>query len=240
MNKSLTLARLLAAVSVAAMLAGCKTTRSTEDVVQSVPSDYRLRHPIAVREKVQSLIVFIGDNRGTLTPTQRTEVGALASAWREEATGGIVVEVPVGGANERAATSVSREIRAILASSGVPGNAIEIRPSHGRDPIRLGTIRVNYPRMAAETGPCGLWPNDIGPTSDPVYWSNKPYWNHGCANQRNLAAQVADPTDLVQPRAEGPVMAARRSTVIDKYRKGEATATQNPDANKGKISDLGQ
>ncbi len=37
-----------------------------------------------------------------------------------------------------------------------------------------------------------------------------------------------------------PVYTARRSTVIDKYRKGEATATQYPDANKGKISDVGQ
>lgn len=240
MNKSLTLARLLAAVSVAAMLAGCKTTRPTEELVQSVPSDYRLRHPIAVREKVQSLTVFVGNSRGTLTPSQRAEVGALASAWREEATGGIVVEVPLGGANERAATSVSHEIRAVLTSSGVPGNAIEVRPSRVHDPVRLGTIRVNYPRMAAETGPCGLWPNDIGPTYDPAYWSNKPHWNHGCASQRNLAAQVADPADLVQPRAEGPVMASRRSTVLDKYRKGESPATQTPDANKGKISDLGQ
>jgi pilus assembly protein CpaD len=240
MNKSLTLARLLAAVSIAAVLAGCKTTRSTEETVQSIPSDYRLRHPIAVREKVQTLTVFVGNNRGTLTPAQRAEVGAIASAWREEATGGIVVEVPVGGANERAAASVSHEIRAVLTSSGVPGNAIVIRPRGGHDPVRLGTIRVNYPRMAAETGPCGLWPNDIGPTYDPVYWSNKPHWNHGCASQRNLAAQVADPADLVQPRAEGPVMAARRSTVLKKYSNGEATATQNPDANKGKISDLGQ
>jgi pilus assembly protein CpaD len=94
--------------------------------------------------------------------------------------------------------------------------------------------------MAAETGPCGLWPNDVGPTYDPVYWSNRPHWNHGCASQRNLAAQLANPADLVQPRAETPVLASRRNTTIDKYRKGEATATVYPDANKGKISDLGQ
>ena len=117
---------------------------------------------------------------------------------------------------------------------------MEIRPLPVAEPTRLGTIRINYPRMAAETGPCGLWPNDVGPTSDPIYWSNKPHWNHGCATQRNLAAQLDNPADLVQPRAEGPVLASRRSTVIDKYRKGEATATQYPDANKGKISDLGQ
>ncbi len=94
--------------------------------------------------------------------------------------------------------------------------------------------------MAAETGPCGLWPHDISPTYDLLHWQNKPYWNHGCALQRNLAAQVDNPADLVQPRAEAPALAARRSTVLDKYRKGEPTATVSPDANKGKISDLGQ
>ena len=239
MKKSLTLARTLAFVSVAALLAGCQTS-SRVDEVQNIPDDYRLRHPIAVREKVQSMTVFIGDARGTLTPTQRAEVGALASSWRHQATGGIVIEMPVGSPNERAAASASREIRSILAAAGVPGHAIEIRPYPAQDPIRLGTIRVNYPRMAAETGPCGLWPHDIGPTSDPIYWSNKPAWNHGCANQRNLAAQVAEPADLVQPRSEAPVLAARRNTVTEKYRKGEATATQGVDADKAKISDVGK
>ena len=66
------------------------------------------------------------------------------------------------------------------------------------------------------------------------------HWNHGCASQRNLAAQVANPADLVQPRAETPQLASRRTTVTEKYRKGETTATQYPDNNKGKISDLGQ
>jgi len=236
MKKSLSLA--LGFVSLA-LLGGCNTT-SRVDVAQSIPDDYRLRHPIAVREKVQSLTVFIGDARGTLTPAQRAEVGAIASSWRQEATGGIVIEMPAGSPNEHAAASAAREIRSILAASGVPGRAIEIRPYPAQDPIKLGTIRVNYPRMAAETGPCGLWPHDIGPTTDPMYWANKPAWNHGCANQRNLAAQVANPADLVQPRSEGPVLAARRGTVTEKYRKGEATATQSQDANKGKISDLGQ
>ena len=239
MKKLNHVARALAFASIAAVMAGCKTA-SMEEHVTSVPSDYRLRHPIAVREKVKTLTVFIGDGRGTLTPTQRAEVGALASSWRQEASGGIVIGMPVGASNERAAASASREIRAILGAAGIPPHSIEIRPYRTQDPVRLGTIRVDYPRMAAETGPCGLWPEDIGPTYDAVYWSNRPHWNHGCANQRNLAAQVANPADLVQPRAETPVLASRRATAIEKYRKGEATATQYPDANKGKISDLGQ
>ena len=232
-------ARALAFASVAAMLAGCKTVAQSE-TTGGISHDYRLRHPIAVREGKQTLTVFIGDRRGGLTPLQRTEVAGLASGWRREATGGFTIEVPVGGANEQAAAGVSREIRAVLGANGVPGHSIEIRPVPTQDPVRLGTIRVNYPKMVAETGPCGLWPEDIGPTMNVAYNSNRPHWNHGCATQRNLAAQVAEPADLVQPRAETPILTSRRATVFDKYRKGEASATQYPDANKGKISDVGQ
>jgi pilus assembly protein CpaD len=240
MKKLPHLAHALAFVSIAALLVGCQTTSSQPEITASVPSDYRLRHPIAVREKAQTLTVFVGDARGGLTATQRAEVSAVASSWRREATGGIIIEIPIGTPNERMAPGVAREIRSLLASAGVPSHSIEIRPYRTQEPVRLGTIRVSYPKMAAQTGPCGLWPEDIGPTYDPVYGSNRPHWNHGCATQRNLAAQVDNPADLVQPRAEAPAMASRRSTVMEKYRKGEGTATQYPDTNKGKISDVGQ
>lgn len=240
MTKLPSLARALAFASLAAMLAGCKTTGNADDITASIPADYRLRHPIAVREGVHTLNVFIGDNRGGLTPAQRAEVSALATSWRREASGGIVIEVPSGTSNARAAHGALHEIRALLIATGIPPHGIELRPYRPSEPIRLATIKVTYPQMKAETGPCGLWPDDIGPTHHRVYTSNRPHWNHGCATQRNLAAQVDNPADLVQPRAETPVYAARRSTVLDKYRKGEATATQYPDANKGKISDVGQ
>ena len=51
---------------------------------------------------------------------------------------------------------------------------------------------------------------------------------------------VEYPADLIQPRGETATFAARRSTVLEKYRKGEPTATVNPDANKGKVSEIGQ
>ena len=240
MKKTSHLARAAVLVSLAALMAGCKTTGSSEDHTASIPNDIRQRHPIVVREKAQAMTVFIGDRRGNLTPAQRAEVGSLAGGWRAEASGGFIVEYPVGGANERAAASAVREIRSILSATGVPHHAVQVRPHQSDDPVRLGTIRISYPKMAAETGPCGLWPHDIGPTYDLRHLANKPYWNHGCALQRNLAAQVDNPADLVQPRAEAPALAARRSTVLEKYRKGEATATTYPDANKGRISDLGQ
>ena len=82
--------------------------------------------------------------------------------------------------------------------------------------------------------------DDLGPSDVAEYGQNRQYWNFGCAAQRNLAAMVDNPADLAQPRADQPSYTSRRSVVLDKYRKGEATATVYPDANKGKISDLGQ
>ena len=109
------------------------------------------------------------------------------------------------------------------------------------DPRLFATIRVNYPRIIADAGPCGTWPEDIGPSiHNKGYLDNRQYHNFGCAAQRNLAAMVENPSDLVQPRTETPAYNARRAFMLDKYRKGESTATVYPDDNKNKISSVGQ
>lgn len=51
---------------------------------------------------------------------------------------------------------------------------------------------------------------------------------------------VADPTDLVQPRAETPAYTSRRNIAFDKYRKGTPTATTYPESDKAKLSDTGK
>ena len=108
------------------------------------------------------------------------------------------------------------------------------------DPARLVPIILEYPRMVATAGPCGRWPNDLGPGAGIDYITNIPYYNLGCSMQRNLAAMVEEPTDLVQPRAEDPAYTGRRTVVLDKYRKGEDTTTQTRDNEKSKISDVGK
>jgi pilus assembly protein CpaD len=51
---------------------------------------------------------------------------------------------------------------------------------------------------------------------------------------------VDDPADLVRPQSETPVYAARRSTVLEKYRKGEDPTTAYRKTDQGKISEIGQ
>jgi pilus assembly protein CpaD len=105
----------------------------------------------------------------------------------------------------------------------------------------MAAIRLSYPKLRAEAGPCGLWPEDLGPSiKNKGYYDNKDYYNYGCAYQRNMAAMVDNPSDLVQPRPETPAYTIRRSEGFEKYRKGNPTATQYPDAEKAKLSDTGK
>ena len=229
--------RLLAAAVLTSLLGGCYQTQQTARA--EYPLDYRDRHPITVREGSRQIDIFISSNRGGLSPAQRADVLAFAQNWRHEAKSGIIVKVPHGGAVDRAANDTMREIHSIFAASGVPRNAVFVR-QYRPTAASLTSIKIGYSKMVAEAGPCGQWPNDLGPSADRNYFENRPYWNFGCASQRNLAAMVANPSDLVQPRPEGPAYNARRTTVLDKYRKGESTATTYPDADKGKISSVGQ
>jgi pilus assembly protein CpaD len=210
-------------------------------VTASVPNDYRLRHPIAIQEADRSVVIFVGHARGGLSPSQRADVMGLAQTWVREGTGAIVADVPVDTPNSRAAANSFREVRALLAAGGVPPRGITLRHYHPDDPRTLATIRLSYPRIAAVAGPCGLWPEDLGPsTLNNSYNENKPYYNFGCANQRNLAAMIDNPSDLVQPRPETPAYTARRTAAFEKYRKGESTTTTYPEADRAKLSDTGK
>ncbi len=238
-RRGATALRALAVVGLATSLAGCYSTQRVARQ-EPYPDDYHQRHPITLKEREQTVEVFVGRNRGGLTPSQRADVLSFAQQWRHEATSGIIVDVPHGRLIDRASAESMREVRSILAASGVPQNAVYMRPYNASEPT-LASIKLNYAKIAADAGPCGLWPHDLGTSLDRAYTENQPYWNLGCASQRNLAAMVANPADLVQPRGETPAYAPRRSVAIDHYRKGEnPSGAYAADYDKSKISGIGK
>src|SRR5690349_5303818 len=213
--------RIIAVTGLALVLTGCYQPKQTAG---DIPFDYRKRHPITLKEGEKTVEIFVGTNRGGLTEGQGADVLSFARLWKRESTGGVVIDVPAGTANEMSANGAMREIRSILSAAGVPPHVVSVRP-YTVAPDKLASIRLNYSKIVAQAGPCGLWPGDLGPVAEPAYQENRPYWNLGCSTQRNLAAMVANPADLVQPRGEEPISTQRRSVVLDKYRKGEPTGT---------------
>jgi pilus assembly protein CpaD len=228
-----------ALVGLAVVLGAC--THTDEMTTASIPEDYRLRHPIAIQETERAVVIFVGHARGGLSATQRADVMGLAQIWLQEGTGAIIADMPVGTPNSHAVADSLHEIQALLSAAGVPPRGLVVRNYHAADPRQMATIRLNYPKISAVVGPCGLWPEDLGPSiKDKSYLENKSYYNFGCAYQRDMAAMIDNPSDLVQPRPETPAYTIRRTEGFEKYRKGNPTTTSYPEADKAKLSDTGK
>jgi len=105
----------------------------------------------------------------------------------------------------------------------------------------MAAIRLNFPKISATAGPCGLWPEDLGPSvNNKGYFDNKPITISAAANQRNMAAMVDNPSDLVQPRTGNARLYGAAHHVLERYRKGNTTATVYPESDKAKLSDTGK
>ena len=125
-------------------------------------------------------------------------------------------------------------------AGGVPSRAITLRHYRPDDPRTLPTIRLSYPRIAAVAGPCGLWPQDLGPDLDnAAYNENRAYHNFGCATSATLLQWSTILPTSSSPVPKPRLYAAARHR-LEKYRKGTSTATSYPESDKAKLSDTGK
>ena len=130
-----------------------------------------------------------------------------------------MIAVPSGTPNESAAVRAVGDIRQLITAYGFSEANVAIEPYHDRD--AGAPVRLSYLRYVAEGPECGRWTSNLA--EDP---RNLPYPNFGCAQQRNLAAQIANPADLLGPRTMEPADAERRAVVFDKYRQGRSTGAE--------------
>ena len=81
---------------------------------------------------------------------------------------------------------------------------------------------MSYLRFVAEPPPCGTLVVPISPTSRRTC----PIPNFGCAQQHNLAAQIANPADLLGPRTETARDSERRDDGVRQVRQGQPTGAR--------------
>nr|WP_304363816.1 CpaD family pilus assembly lipoprotein [Jiella sp. LLJ827] len=206
-----------------ALVAGCGNVHHVE--VGSIPDDYRTRHPIVVTQAETAIDIPVASSEARLTMSSRSRVEEFADRFRNDRIDTIRVMVPYGSANEAAAERVSHDVIKTLQKRKVARHQIMVQPYSAVGDEGATPIRLAYSTLVAKTGPCGRWPEDLSETSE-----NKNYFNFGCASQQNLAAQIADPRDLLGPRGMDPSDAARRTEVIGNYRDGEDTTSDAMDA----------
>ncbi len=216
-----TKAGLIAVVALAAgLLQGCARDPMTTN---AIPDDYRTRHPITLSEAEHSLDIPVSAGDSRLTTAMADNVRGFAQNYASMSTGVINIQMPSGSPNSATAARMAKQIRSTLSGAGVaPGKIMQTRYAASANGD-AAPIRLSYIAVTAMTGQCGQWPEDL---SDNTF-ANKNWYNFGCASQSNLAAQIANPMDLVGPRGMSPIDAERRAVVIDTYRGQPSTAPTN-------------
>ena len=204
----------------AAILSGCGTNPDRMNT-GSIPDDYRTRHPITLTEVEHTLDIPIASGDRELTIGMSDAVGGFAADYLASSSGMIQILLPQGSPNAGAASLMRRQIRQAMVGRGVPAPRIIETSYQAGASGDAAPVRLSYVAITAVTNQCGQWPEDLQANT----FSNRNWQNFGCATQANLAAQIANPMDLVTPRAQAPIDATRRSTVIGLYRQGKDTSS---------------
>ena len=205
-------ATLLALATLVAVASGCANRAST--MTGSLPDDYRTRHPIVVGEQEKAIDIPIATGATKLTRGQSEVIAGFASGYSTSASGMFRVIVPYGSRNDAATSVTSRQIRKLLVHQGIPAKKIITQSYAAPDSAEGAPIRLSYFAITASTTACGQWPEDLVVNT----YANKNYYNFGCATQNNLAAQIADPNDLLGPRRATPADAVQRGNALERYR----------------------
>jgi pilus assembly protein CpaD len=169
---------------------------------------------------------------GGLSANQSAALGELVMRWREDGGSGPIV---VTAAGARAASATAAAAAEALRAYGVPPGSVQradAAPTADAAPV---PVRVGFATLTAVLPDCSTRWGSLTHTS-----SNQPHSGFGCAVSSNIAAMVANPRDLIQPRAAAPADGDRRADVIDKYRKGVSTASARGADERGTLSNAVQ
>jgi pilus assembly protein CpaD len=194
-----------------ALTAGC--ARRDSITVGAVPDDYRTNHPIMIAEKERTLDLAVGSSDRGATRSQKVAIEGFLANYDKSAAPVLSIMAPAGSSNEYAAAEAARAFVTIAYKAGVPEGRVVVTSYQTGSPEVAAPVRLSYIAVAAQTNKCGRWPADIAQTPD-----NKHYANFGCSYQNNLAAQIANPNDLLGPRKPSEIDAENRGNVIDDYR----------------------
>ncbi len=210
--------RILPALAAGFVLTACAASAPRElPRASAAPETVRVEMPVDPRDN-------------GLTWAQIDLIAVLATEYKARGHGPLVISYPQNAGNAAAAVDAMAEARTRLYDHGldwrqIAGGSYEAR---GRTDAPVVFSFTRYQAVAPDCpGGFGDMTNVRGDDS----WAN-----FGCATASNLAAMIADPRDLSAPRGFDAPDAARRQTVLDRYRRGEPTQSSSTGADSGTVS----
>lgn len=219
--------RTLAALGLCAGLAACASKPAPDAVADPrTPTEQFVAKVSGQPEEIRLAVHAQG-----LSPNQSAALAAFADHWRDSEGGPIRIQAPsVSGPDGAGAYRTAEGARTALIAQGVPDRQIEV-VGYDAAGVASAPVVVGYLLQQVTLPRCGqVWQN-FASTSE-----NRVQSNFGCAVSANMAAQIANPADLVAPRDMDPADAGRRQVVTQKYRAGEITSAATDDKADGAVS----
>ena len=213
--------RALASAIFVLAASGCASMQGAADAPLTPLSRYALQ----VEPGLDRIALAVHDEG--LSSNQHAALRDLASRYGASGSGHVRIESPAG--DDPGAVAQAYAVRAFLQASGVPGDRIQMAAYVAPDPrapVLAGfeTIRAHVPDCSAEARSMG------------ARLSNQSSGGFGCAITANMAAQIADPRDILGPRPMTPADSGRAAVVFDNYRRGQVSSTPQEPLVNGRIS----
>ncbi|MGZ9098287.1 MAG: CpaD family pilus assembly protein [Brevundimonas sp.] len=183
------------------------------------------RYALQVEPGLDRIALAVHDQG--LSGNQHAALRDLAGRYAVSGASRVRIESPDG--NDPVAVEQAYAVRAALQAAGVPGEHIQMAAYAAPDPrapVLAGfeTLRAHIPDCSRENR------NLAGRTS------NQSSVGFGCAITANMAAQIADPRDILGARAMTPADSGRAAVVFDDYRKGQPSSTPQEPLVNGRIA----
>lgn len=167
-----------------------------------------------------------------LGANEREAVKYFASAFQDEGHGAVIISRPSNGPDDISALRAAADARALMLAEGIePADIVE--GPYDATGSRSAPLVLSYKTWEA------VVPNCPDVSHYEISWTgtNSSLPSFGCALTTNLAAMIADPSDLIGRQIVDPADSSRRLIVFSKYRKGEITAAERSEDADATISD---
>jgi pilus assembly protein CpaD len=171
------------------------------------------RYTLQVETGIERIALAV--HEAGVSPTQRAALTDLVDRFHAERAPALVVQAP--GGEDAVSNRMAWEVKSALESLGVAPHLVQIAAYSAPDP--RAPVLAGFETLRAVVPQCGARWDNLTRTSN-----NDVSSNFGCAVNANLAAQIANPRDIVQPRGMTPSDYNRRAVVFDNYRNGRPTA----------------
>ena len=215
---------LAAAVAIAVAQSGCMGAPA--EGLGPMPLTPMTRYSLQVEPGLDRVALAVHESG--LSSNQAQALRDMVNRFAAEGAPTLTVEAPSG--DDPVSSDIAWRIKGALEAEGVPSYRVRVVTYSAPDPrapvlVGFETVRAVVPQCGREWGNLARTGNNAGAS------------NFGCAVNANLAAQIANPRDIVTPRAMTPADAGRRSVVFDRYRAGEAVASERePVVDRSRVS----